>query len=166
MTMNGLFFSHESMHHLYVNNGEYSFVQQIPQILYSLIVSHILEVFLCYLSMTDTSVYQIKGLSKEEKSGEKILDIIECMKKKLVGFFVFTFFLFLFYWYFISAFCAVYQNTQKIFLRDSLTSFINSMIDPFLIYGITMILRLSSLSCCCRKKCGCLYKISDLIPIF
>ena len=166
MTMNGLFFSHESMHHLYVNNGEYSFVQQSPQILYSLIVSHILEVFLCYLSMTDTSVYQIKGLSKEEKSGEKILDIIECMKKKLVGFFVFTFFLFLFYWYFISAFCAVYHNTQKIFLRDSLTSFITSMIDPFLIYGVTMILRLSSLSCCCRKKCGCLYKISDLIPIF
>ena len=88
------------------------------------------------------------------------------MKNKLIAFFVVTFLLFLFYWYFISAFCAVYQNTQKIYLRDSMTSFITAMIDPFIIYGITMILRLLSLSKCCKKKCGCIYKISDLIPIF
>ena len=166
MTMNGLFFSDESMHNLYVNNGEYSFVQQLPQILYSLIVCHILEVILCYLSMTDTAIYEIKGLPRNGQNSEKILDIIDCMKRKLVIFFVFTFFLFLFYWYFISAFCAVYQNTQKIFLRDSITSFITSMIDPFIIYGITMILRLISLSKCCKKKCSCIYRISDLIPIF
>ena len=53
MTMNGLFFSDESMHHLYVNSGEYSFVQQLPQIILSLVVGHILEVILCSLSMTD-----------------------------------------------------------------------------------------------------------------
>ena len=166
MTMNGLFFSDESMHNLYVNNGEYSFVQQLPQILYSLIVGHILEVILCYLSMTDTAIYKIKGLPRNGQNSEKILDIMDCMKRKLVIFFVFTFFLFLFYWYFISAFCAVYQNTQKIFLRDSITSFITSMIDPFIIYGLTMILRLISLSKCCKKKCSCIYRISDLIPIF
>jgi hypothetical protein len=169
MTMNGLFFSHESMHHLYVNNGEYSFIQQLPQILYSLIVSHILEVFLCYLSMTDASVYEIKSLPKNdnnENNGKKVVDILNKMKNKLTAFFIITFFLFLFYWYFISAFCAVYQNTQSIFLRDSITSFITSMIDPFLIYAITVILRIISLSYCCKKKCGCIYKISDLIPIF
>ena len=33
MAMNGLFFSDESMHYLYVNNGEYNFVQKIPQML-------------------------------------------------------------------------------------------------------------------------------------
>ena len=154
------------MHHLYVNSGEYSFVQQLPQIILSLVVGHILEVILCSLSMTDSAVYEIKGLSKVEKSGEKILDILDKMRNKLVAFFVFTFLLFLFYWYFISAFCAVYQNTQKIFLRDSMISFVTSMIDPFIIYGVTMILRALSLSKCCKKKCGCIYKISDLIPIF
>ena len=134
--------------------------------LLTLVVAHILEVFLCFLSMTDSAVYEIKGLKKEEKHGEKVLNIIDKMKNKLVVFFVFTFLLFLFYWYFISAFCAVYQNTQKIFIRDSLFSFATSMIDPFIIYGITMILRALSLSKCCRKKCCCVYKMSDLIPIF
>ena len=166
MAMNGLFFSDESMHNLYVNSGEYGFVQQIPQMLYSLIIGHILEVILCYLSLTDTSIYMIKELSKSKENASKIIQILNCLNKKLIVFFVFTFLLFLFYWYFISAFCAVYQNTQIIFIRDSLTSFITSMIDPFLIYAGTTILRIISLVKCCKKKLRCVYGISQFLPIF
>ena len=168
MTMNGLFFIHESMHKKYTNGEDFTFVQKLPQLLFTLIVAHILEVILCFLSFTDTHVYEIKNLPNDKNKGEKILNILDCIKRKLVGFFTFTFLLFLFYWYFISAFCAVYQNTQKIFLRDSMISFLTSLIDPFIIYGFTNILRFISLCLCCRKNCfgGCLYKISDLIPIF
>ena len=169
MTMNGLFFVHESMHKKYTNGENFTFVQKLPQILFTLIVSHILEVLFCFLSMTDTHVYEIKALPKnDKKNGEKIMDIIDKIKRKLVAFFIVTFLLLLFYWYFISAFCAVYQNTQKKFLRDSFISFATSLVDPFIIYGITTILRKISLSLCCKKKwgCGCVYKISDLIPIF
>ena len=166
MTMNGLFFVHESMHKKYTQGEDFTFVQKLPQILFTLIVSHVLEVLLCYLSMTDVHFYEIKSLPKSQKNGDKIVDILDCIRKKLVSFFVFTFLLFLFYWYFISAFCAVYQNTQTIFLRDSMISFLTAFIDPFIIYGFTCILRKLSLSVCCRKKCGCIYKLSDLIPIF
>ena len=168
MTMNGLFFIHESMHKKYTVGEDFTFVQKIPQLLFTLVVAHILEVILCYLGMTDTHVYEIKELPNEKGKGEKIMDILDKIKRKLVAFFVFTFLLFLFYWYFISAFCAVYQNTQKIFLRDSLISCLTALIDPFLIYGFTTILRTISLCFCCRKRCygGCLYKLSDLIPIF
>ena len=130
------------------------------------IVAHIIEVILCYLSMTDEHIYEIKSLSKEEKKSEKLLNIMDRMKKRLVCFFIVTFVLFLFYWYFISAFCAVYQNTQIIFLRDTGISILTSFTDPFVIYGITTILRLISLSACCKKKLGCMYKLSEIIPIF
>ena len=103
------------MHRKYTNGEDFTFVQKIPQILFTLITSHIIEVFLCYLAMTDTQIYKIKALPKDQNNGEKIIDIIDCMRNKLTGFFIFTFLLFLFYWYFISAFCAVYQNTQVIF---------------------------------------------------
>ena len=165
-TMNGLFFIHESMHRKYVQGEDLTFVEKIPQLLFTLIVSHIIEVILCCLSMTDTPIYEIKALSKKQNSGEKIIDIIDCMKSKLTIFFIFTFFLFLFYWYFISAFCAVYQNTQVIFLRDSGLSILTSFLDPFIIYGITTFLRIISLSVCFKKKLGCIYKLSDTIPIF
>ena len=166
MTVNGLFFVHESMHRKYTEGEEFTFVQKIPQLLFTLIATHLIEIILCFFGMTDVHVYQIKALKKTENNGEKIIDIIDKMKNKLICFFVFTFLLFLFNWYFISAFCAVYQNTQKIFLRDSAISFLTSMADPFIIYGATTLLRYLSLCACCKNKLGCLYKLSDLFPIF
>ena len=93
------------------------------------------------------------------------MDIISCIQRKISAFIIFTFILFR---YFISAFCAVYQNTQKIYLRDSMISFAISMLDPFIIYSFTSLLRRISLTKLCRKNCcgSCLFKISDLIPIF
>ena len=166
MTMNGLFFIHESMHKKYVNDEDLTFVQKLPQLLFTLIGAHIIEVILCYFSMTDAYIYEIKSLPKEEKNNEKVVNIMDKMKRLLVWFFVITFLLFLFYWYFISAFCAVYQNTQIIFLRDSGISILTSFIDPFIIYGVTTLLRLMSLSLCCKNKFGCLYRLSGIIPIF
>ena len=116
--------------------------------------------------MNDDHVYQIKALPKTEKNGEKVINIIDKMKNKLIAFLVFTFLLFLFNWYFISAFCAVYQNTQKVFIRDSAISFAMSMVEPFIIYGATTILRYISLIRCCKRKLCCLYKLSDIIPCF
>ena len=116
--------------------------------------------------MTDVHYYEIKALPKEEKNDERIFKILRKMRRKLIGFFIFTFLLFLFHWYFISAFCAVYQNTQIIFLRDSGISILTSLVDPFIIYAITCILRAISLCKCCKKKLCFIYKLSDLIPIF
>jgi len=181
MTMNGLFFVHESMHRKYTEGEDFTFVQKLPQLIFTILVTDIIEVILCFLSMTDKHIYDIKDLEREIKErnkkekkdvndkkelGQKIIDILNVMHRKIVGFFVFTFLLFLFYWYFISAFCAVYQNTQIIFLRDSGISFITDLIESFFIYGFTNILRAISLCLCCRKKLWCVYKISDLIPIF
>ena len=195
MTMNGMFFLHETMYKK--KTGGITFAQKLPQIIFSIIVTHIMEVILCFLGMTDTHYYEIKALpkldkydknnetienflrkEKREKDSNKnyqkaknekdnrVFNIIKCIERKLIAFFVFTFFVFLFHWYFISAFCAVYQNTQKIFLRDSGIAILTSLIDPFIIYGITCILRAISLTLCCRKKLGCIYKLSELIPIF
>ena len=164
MTMNGMFFVHETMYKK--KTGDTSFAQRIPQIIFSLLVSHAMEIILCYLSMTDVHYYEIKALPKIKKNDERVFDILDCISRKLTGFFIFTFLVFLFHWYFISAFCAVYQNTQKIFLRDSAISILMSLIDPFIIYGITCLLRAISLSLCCRKKLWCIYKLSDLIPFF
>ena len=112
MTMNGLFFVHESMHRKYTQGEDFTFVQKLPQLLFTLIVAHILEVILSFLGLTDTHVYEIKSLSsKDKKNGQKIMDILSCIQRKLTAFIIFTFILFLFFWYFISAFCAVFQNT-------------------------------------------------------
>ena len=70
MTLNVFFFSDETMHKMFLDYGKYNFLQQIPQIIYSKLVSQLIEVFLCYLSMTDKYFYEIKNLN--DKSQNKI----------------------------------------------------------------------------------------------
>ena len=68
MTMNVFFFSDESMHKIFLSYGKYDFIQQIPQIIYSTIISNLMEVFLCYLTMTDTPFYEMKNKKNLNKN--------------------------------------------------------------------------------------------------
>ena len=98
MAMNVFFFSDETMHKLYLSYGKYDFIQQIPQIVYSTIISQLMEVFLCFLSLTDKQIYKIKKLMISNNSANKVIifGLFKCIIIKL-GFF-FYFYFFIFYW--------------------------------------------------------------------
>ena len=164
MAMNVFFFSDESMHKIFLNYGKYNFIQQIPQIIYTTIISQLIEVFLCYLSLTDKHIYYIKN-SIQTKEKNEVLKVIKCIKIKLIIFFIFIFIFFGFYWYVVNAFCVIYENTQITFIKDSLLSFLLGNIYPFVIYLIPSALRIFSLRFS-KKNLKCLYKLSDIIPFF
>ena len=132
----------------------------------SIIITHILEILLCYLSLTDRYIYQIKLIANPEENRAKIVEIMKRMKLKLTIFFILIFLVSIFYWYFISAFCAVYKNTQEIFIIDCVISFIIFLIDPFIVYAVVALVRFLSIKRLNNKKLSCLYKISRFIPIF
>ena len=131
MALNVFFFFDSSMHKIYLDYGNYNFIQQLPQILYSTIVSLIIEIIIGILSYTDINIYQIRQI--EQATLDKIEPILKKMKKKLIIYFIITFMLFLFYWYFISTFCAVYNNTQIIYIKDFISSFSIGLVYPFII---------------------------------
>jgi len=165
MAMNVFFFSDESMHKLYIDYGKYDFIQQIPQILYSTIVSKLFEIILCYLSLTDKPIHQIKNKILKNSSIEMRI-IYKCINIKLIIFFIFTFIFLIFYWYTISAFCSVYKNTQIAFIKDCIFSFLLGILIPFPIYLIPSALRICAIK---NRNCKCsifIYKLSDIIPIF
>ena len=164
MALNVFFFSDDSMHKLFINYGKYDFFQQIPQITYSTIISQLIEIFLCFLSLTDKHIYQIK-YCLENKKFEKISKIIKCMNIKLIFFYVFTFVVFGMYWYIISVFCGVFRNTQKAFIKDSAVSFSICLAYPFVFYLISAIFRIYSLRSS-KKNRKYLYKLSYMIPLF
>ena len=163
MAINVFFFSDDTMHKMYLESGKYNLIQQIPQIIYSTIISQLIEIFLCYLSLTDKHYYQIKDCKNIKKNS--LIGIIKCIKIKISFFFIFTSLLFIFYWYFIASFCSVYQNTQGAFIKDSIFSFILGFIIPFVIYLIPTSLRIITLK---TKKLSleCVYKLSKIIPLF
>ena len=110
-------------------------------------------------------MYQIKGLKSKSKNLKTINSIFKCIKMKLIGYFVFTFIFFGIYWYIISSFCAVYENTQMAFIKDSLMSFLSSLIYPFILYSIPSALRLCSIRKA-KMNLEWLFKLSDVIPCF
>ena len=164
MAMNVLFFSDDSMHKIFLNYGKFDFVQQIVQIIYSTIVSQLLEVFLCFLSLTDVYFYKIKNLTPPDEI-RKTFEYLKCMKKKLIIFFIFTFIFFGFYWYVVAVFCAVYENTQIIFLKDSLLSFVFSIVYSLILYFIPTCFRLCAIRNP-KQNLQCIYKLSEIIPFF
>ena len=167
MAFNVFFFSDESMHKLYTSGGENDFVGQIAQMVYSTIISQLLQIYVEYLIMTDSQYYYLKELKKNNKLNKKLsLSIIKCIKNKLITFYISTTIFFLFFWYTASAFCAVYANTQRIFVADSYMSSLMGLTYPFALYFISAGLRFLSLKLKGKKKLKILYSLSGKIPLF
>ena len=131
MTINGFFFSDSTMHKVYKTNGQLNFIYQIPQILYSSLVSMTINKLLKYLSLSQNSILELKREKNRKEMNDKSFQIEKSLKLKLLIYFALSLLLMLFYWYFISTFCAVYSNTQKILIKNTLISFGLSMIYPF-----------------------------------
>jgi hypothetical protein len=101
MTTNILFFDDESMHKIYLDYGKYNFVSQIPQIIYSTIISESMDIFLKYLSLSEKEIYEIKKYKNIKEVGDGIKQLIKCLKIKFFFFFLicFTFMIFFLVFY-------------------------------------------------------------------
>ena len=162
--INGFFFSDETMHKIYKDNGIFDILFQIPQILYSTVISAIINIILKTLSLSEKNILEIKLEKDYAKVVENSKKIEKCIIIKFIIFFILSFSFMIFFWYFISCFCAVYTNTQIILIKDTLISFGLSMIYPFGINLIPGIFRIWSLSAEKKDK-KCLYKFSNIIAL-
>ena len=163
-TINGFFFSDDSMHKVYVDRGIYNFVYQIPQILYSSIASAIINMILKNLSLSEKNIIELKQEKNETAFLEKSRSISKYLFIKFLIFFILSILLLLFFWYFISCFCGVYVNTQIIFINNTFISFALSMVYPFGLNLLPGLFRIPALRDE-KKEHNCLYKISEYIAI-
>ena len=160
MAMNVFFFSDETMHKMFLDYGKYNFIQQIPQIIYSTLISKLLEILLCFLSMTDNYYYKIKLDKNINKN--LLIKIMKRIKIKITFFYLSTILILSFYWYLISCFCAVYRNSQISFIKDSLLSFLLDNFFSFIIYLFPSLFRIIAL----KNNIKCMYQLSSIIPFF
>ena len=163
-TINGFFFSDETMHKVYEDNGNYNIIYQLPQIFYSSIVPAIINMIIKHLALSEKSILEIK----EKQDIKDIMDFAKNIKNillfRFIIFFLLFFILSFFFWYFITCFCAVYINTQIILFKDTFISFGLSMSYPFLLYFIPGIFRIPSLRAIKKDK-ECFYKVGYIIAL-
>ena len=146
------------------DNGNFDILYQIPQILYSSIISAIINMLLKVLSLSEKNIIDLKGEKNPKKVKKDSKDIRNCLIIKFIIFFVISNLLLLFFWYFITCFCAVYTNTQMILFKDTIISFILSMIYPFGLNLIPGFFRIPALRDKTQKS-KYLYQVSGFIAL-
>ena len=159
--VNALFFTDSTMHEIFINKGEFNLIYQLPQIIYSSLISSIINVSLKSLALTENRVIEIKEQKKRNNKLNVTHKSIQYFNCKFFMFYFLDFLLLFFFWYYLSCFCALYKNTQLHLIKDTLISFGISLIIPFFINIIPGICRIPSLKNKKQNHEG-LYKISKV----
>ena len=166
-TINALFFSDNTMHKIYEDKGSYNFLYQLPQIIYSSLISSIISFLLNMLALTQDSMLKLKKLKKKKNKNfnKKIIKLDNKIKIKFILYFILSSIILIFFWYYLSMFCAIYVNTQIHLIKDTFISYALSFIYPFGIYLIPGIFRILALSAH-KEKRKILYKFSKILQVF
>ena len=134
---------------------------QLPQIIYSSIISSIIDIIIRTFSLSEKTIIQFKkDKIKEGKLNYK--EALKCLLLKFILFFIISFIFLAFFFFFLASFGAIYRNTQLYLLKDTLISFGLALTYPFGIYLIPGIFRMASLKSSKKNKI-CVYKFSKII---
>ena len=164
LTINCFFFSDSTMHVIYKDNGYYNIFNQIPIMIYSTLISTVINMIFKKLSLSQDKLLKIKKEKNVNIAKEKSIKMLSCLKIQFLIFFTISLLFMLYFWYFISCFCAVYINTQKILFADTSISFGLSMLYPF---GLNLLPGLMRIPALREKKKDkkCLYKMSTIVSL-
>ena len=158
--INALFFDEPTIHKIYEDEGFYNFIYLVPHIFCSFVISYSLNTIIKFIFLSERNICQIK----RENNIDNIYDITEKVKKRLIikyiCFYCISVIFLLFFWYYLSSFGAIYQNTQVYLIKNTAISFAVALVYPFIISIFPAILRNCSLK---GRSNECLYKSSKVI---
>jgi hypothetical protein len=144
-TVNAIFFTDDTMHDIYKKNGNQNIISQISNIFYSTIISCFINIIIKRLGLSYNDMVRIKQIPDETECMKASTLLLKKLKIKFGIFFIIIFILDSFFWYFISAFCSVYKNTQIILIENTLSSYGLSLLYPLGLNLIPGLLRIPSL---------------------
>ena len=118
------------MHKIYEDKGSFNFIYQLPQILYSSIISGLIGFILKKLALSQDDILEYKSIKRQKKSKnikieelmEKEKDLYKKLKIKFGLYFIINLIFFFFLWYYLAAFFSIYQNAQIYLIKDTLIS--------------------------------------------
>ena len=158
--VNAFFFVDSTIHKIYEHQGMVKLFLEVPKALYSSIISVFCNLFINSLALSEKSLLKLKKIKDKNKRDSSSAYLYVFLRRKITIYFVIGFVFLIFFWYFISAFCAVYKNTQVIYLKNCSISFCISMLYPFLISLVPGLFRIPSLK---SGKDKILYGIGNIL---
>ena len=161
--LNALFYTDEYISDAYHNDGVLDFFSGLPKSIYSFIATLITTNLLRMLSNSKSELMQV---IIEKRSYKNYLDLIKIklnkLRKKLIIYFILVYILELFFLYFVTAFCAVYRNSQKYWLIGCIDSFGMDSLVSLIICIFLALFRFISI----KKSIKYFYVLANIISTF
>jgi len=156
--LNALFYTEDSVHKIYENQGQYELKFFLRQILYSFLISQILFISIKYLSLSEKDILKVKNDPKNE---EKVKQVQQCLFIKYILFYILGLVFLIFFWYYLSSFCAVFANSQINLIENTIISLVISLLYPFFINFLPCSFRIISLN----RENKYIYIISKILQL-
>ena len=150
------------MYKIYKDKGKFDLLYQIPQIIYSTLITRIIDTFIRTFALSQDNIVELKKIKVKKDFMEIQNKLFRTLKTKFFLFFISSFIFLIFFWYYISCFCGIYINTQIHLIKDSLLSLILSLLIPFILYLLPGILRIPAIKVMKPNRI-ILYKVSQFI---
>jgi hypothetical protein len=144
--VNALFFSDDTMHKIYEDEGDFNFLYQLPQIILSTLISKVFNWLFNNFALSEANIIDFKSNKSTKHLKKRSKKLFFWLRVKFIIYFIISSILVLFFWYYLAMFCAIYRNTQSHLIKDTLLSFVLSLLYPFVIYLLPGIFRIRSLS--------------------
>ena len=164
LVMNAILFDESYIEKRYNETGNTGFIymikNEIPKCIYASLASTVIGFLIMYLTSAKkrfkVAIETQKDPAEFIKRTKKIISQLKC---KIIGFFITSIILMGLFWYYISAFCAVYQKTQVPWLEGCLITFVFCVIFQIIYALFITLFRYMGLKC----KISCCYTLSTYL---
>ena len=143
LTFNILFYTNKSIKLSYVKSMDdiSMFWHNIANTIYSSILSSTLLIILKFICLTHNSVKILRKLKDIGFARKKSICVLRCIKIRVSIYFILSLAFLVIFGFYVLCFCAVFENTQKELVKSTFTSWLISLLYPFIICFITSIFR-------------------------
>ena len=145
LAINALFFDDEAIYEINQDDGSFNLSTQISRILYSALISGFIGYVVELFAFSQDSILQLRNFKDLNEAEIKKSKMIKTLKIRYVLFFSVNILFNLAFFYYITAFCAIYSIIQTHMIIDSLMSFLMTISYSIILSLIVANIRISSL---------------------
>jgi len=163
LAFTALFFNDSIMRAIYIYKGNTNAAIHIPNIILSSLCSIIMSLIVRFVSLNERDIVKITQESNPENRRTLAEKARRISKIKLIILYAVSGALIALCWYYVSAFCAVFKNSQGHYFINFFVAFIVCNIWPCVTSLIPAFLRQTAIN---KGTSETLYKVSQIISLF
>ena len=164
LTINALFYNDQAIYEINQQDKASGYQTEYTRVIYSALISGVIGFIVQLLALSHKSIIELRNYKEISQVEIEIPKLIKKLKVKYVIYYALTILLDIVFFYYITAFCAIYLIIQTNMISDSAFSFLLTMSYSIILSLISSIIRIFSI----HKKSKfrhCLYFISWVLSL-